>query len=364
MKDLSLQRYPYNPKDLFHAWNTADEYIADYIRNNNINSKRVLIIEDEFGALGCSVEADKKYFVNDSILSARGIEINREVNFVEDDAVYLSPFDEFPRDIDLILIKIPKINNYLEFLLDKLNRLDLDIPVIAGGMDKYLNQSIYKIFNNYCNKVTLSRGWKKSRLIFGEIGTNVYKKEFYPEYEACGMTLRNYPNTFSQSRLDAGSALLISSFATKKTDAVRILDIGCGNGVLGLSLAQKFNNAELLFNDISYSAIESAKYNAETNGVSDKSSFYHCYAATEVPSNYVDIVICNPPFHDNHKVSIYSTNDMLREVHRILKCDGELHIVSNRHLNYYNTLKRLYGNCTTYGADPRYVICKSVWQCR
>ncbi len=364
MKDFVLQRYPYNPEDLFQAWNAADEYIVDYIKDNNIESKRVLIIEDEFGALGCGVKAEVKYFVNDSILSLRGIEINREVNFVEDKAVYLSPFDEFPRDIDLVLMKIPKVNTYFEFILDKLNCLDLNIPIIAGGMDKHLNQTVYKIFNNYCNKVTLSKGWRKSRLIFGETGSCRYKRKFFQEYNADGMLLRNFPNTFSQARLDHGTSLLMEKFKSELDNIVRVLDIGCGNGVLGLFLGKKYNKAELLFNDISYSAIESAKYNAEANQALDKSSFYMCYAASEVPSNYVDIVVCNPPFHDNHKVSVHATNDMFKEIRRILKCDGELHIVSNRHLNYYYSLKRIFGNCTTYSADKRFVICRSEKNCR
>ena len=363
MKNLALQRYPHNPHDLFQAWNSADEYIVDYVIEHNINSDRVLIIEDEFGALGCGLNAKKKYFINDSILSIEGIKINREVNFIEDEAVFLSPFEDFPDEIDLIVVKVPKNNTYLEFLLNKICKLDIQVPVIAGGMDKHLNQAIYKIFNTYCNGVQLSKGWKKSRLIIGKTSSNCIKKDFSSVYTFRDIKLKNLPNVFSQKKPDIGSMFLINEFKSDKRDVSCILDIGCGNGILGLYMAKIYERADLIFNDITYSAIESAKYNAEQQNVLDRSNFNQCHTASDIHSKFADIVICNPPFHDNHKISVNTSGDIFVEARRILKCTGELHVVSNRHLNYYHTLRRLFGNCITYGANSKFVVYKCIKNC-
>jgi 23S rRNA (guanine1835-N2)-methyltransferase len=40
----------------------------------------------------------------------------------------------------------------------------------------------------------------------------------------------------------------------------------------------------------------------------------------------------------------------------VLRPDGELRVVGNRHLGYHRTLARLFGNCQTLSADSKFVI--------
>jgi ubiquinone/menaquinone biosynthesis C-methylase UbiE len=50
----------------------------------------------------------------------------------------------------------------------------------------------------------------------------------------------------------------------------KILDVGCGTGVIGLSLAQKYANSSILFTDINQHFFNQVKSNAEKKNISDK----------------------------------------------------------------------------------------------
>jgi 16S rRNA (guanine1207-N2)-methyltransferase len=51
---------------------------------------------------------------------------------------------------------------------------------------------------------------------------------------------------------------------------------------------------------------------------------------------------------------------MFCDAKRCLQVGGELRIVGNRHLDYYQKLKRLFGNCTTLASNQKFVILKAV----
>ena len=74
----------------------------------------------------------------------------------------------------------------------------------------------------------------------------------------------------------------------------------------------------------------------------------------------VDIVLCNPPFHQQHAVTGHIASQMFTDAKRVLKQGGRLRIVANRHLGYADVLKRLFGNCQQLAADPKFVILEAI----
>lgn len=77
-------------------------------------------------------------------------------------------------------------------------------------------------------------------------------------------------------------------------DGADILDIGTGSGCIGISLAKYIKNAKVTLADISEGALETARRNAERNGVNVKC--VRLDILNEIPEGKFDIIVSNPPY--------------------------------------------------------------------
>lgn len=365
LNNLTLRRYPVLEADNFLAWNASDEYIIKEISSRKAKYKRVLLIEDEFGAIGISLTADKLFFVNDSILSQKGIEANFKLNHKElNNITFLSPYDSFPPDIDLVVMKLPKVNNYCEFLLAKLNLCyQTTVDFIAGSMVKYLNSSIYELFQSYLSEFTYSLSWKKAKIITGKLAGKQEEKEFRTTLTEFDLTLINYPNLFSAQKLDLGTRFLLENYAKLAFPQTveKIIDVGSANGILGLKLLDYFPDSQLWLSDITYSAYESAKATIQQNNLDPEQIHLvidNSFAAFQ--PEFADLIISNPPFHDNHKVSITASVAILNDCYTVLKRGGTLVVVANKHLGYHKHLEQIFGNVTVVATNAKFVVISAV----
>ena len=76
----------------------------------------------------------------------------------------------------------------------------------------------------------------------------------------------------------------------------------------------------------------------------------------QTPDHSLDLVLINPPFHQQHQVGDAIAWQMLKDARRTLVAGGELRLVGNRHLGYHAKLKKLFGNCTTIASDRKFVV--------
>src|SRR3989338_228106 len=96
--------------------------------------------------------------------------------------------------------------------------------------------------------------------------------------------------TFSLSRIDKGTELLIQSCIIQPS--WKILDIGCGYGPVGISIAKAFPQAEIMMADINERALMIAKENSRLNKVNVqiiKSDLY-----SNIDEKF-DTILTNPP---------------------------------------------------------------------
>jgi release factor glutamine methyltransferase len=86
--------------------------------------------------------------------------------------------------------------------------------------------------------------------------------------------------------------------ARKKSCSV--LDLGCGSGAIGISIARLCENAKVTMSDISSKAIEMAKRNAKAMGLEKKISFEQGYLFAPFEGRFrretFDIIVSNPPY--------------------------------------------------------------------
>ncbi|NBI42537.1 16S rRNA (guanine(1207)-N(2))-methyltransferase RsmC [[Haemophilus] felis] len=146
------------------------------------------------------------------------------------------------------------------------------------------------------------------------------------------------PGVFSASELDAGTLLLLSTL-TQPIQG-KVLDIGCGAGVIGSYIKKSYPQIELTMSDIHAMALTSAKRtlteNQLTGNVVASNVFSHI-------DDKFDLIISNPPFHDGIDTTYQVVNQLISQAKWHLKQGGELRIVANAFLPYADWLDQHFG---------------------
>lgn len=370
---LTLHRWPLNqPNHSLQAWDAADELLIDAANSAiaayqavHATSPRLLIINDSFGALSCALAHCPQVSSTDSYLAQQGTAYNRQVNGL-DDQCYRScdSLTPLPANADIVLLKLPNNHSYLSFILSQLAAVVSSKTVIlSAAKAKDIHRNVLEMFDKQLGKAEASLAVKKCRLIrcHAEPGKSQPVFPLQWPLEDSSFTIINHANVFAREKLDLGARFLRQHLPVD-TAAQRIIDLGCGNGVLGLTLLQQQPDTQVVFTDESYMAVASARANIELN-------LPHCLANAEFvvddclatqQAQSADQVICNPPFHQQHTVTTHIATQMFMEAKRVLKRGGRLRIVANRHLNYQQQLQRLFGHCQQLAANPKFVILEAI----
>ncbi len=125
---------------------------------------------------------------------------------------------------------------------------------------------------------------------------------------------------FSKDGLDFGSRLLLEVIPQEEVGG-KILDMGCGYGVLGIVLAKLTSNKVDMV-DVNRRALHLAKRNAQLNGVSDYVSIFESDCYSNVLENY-STIITNPPIRAGKKI-VY---DIVMNARDHLEDGGNLYLV-------------------------------------
>lgn len=76
---------------------------------------------------------------------------------------------------------------------------------------------------------------------------------------------------------------------------LKILDLGTGSGIIGITLAKKFKKSTVLLTDISIKAIKIAKKNIEANCLQNI-HYVHSNWFKNIDNSIFDIIVSNPPY--------------------------------------------------------------------
>lgn len=363
-----LARYPLRPKETLRAWDAADEYLLQQLSDDGLPAKptSTLILNDSFGALTVALAEQRPQMQSDSYLAHQGTLANLETNGLTTTGIALLDSLKTPSPpLDLVLIKIPKGLALLEEQLHRIRPLLHEgTRIIGAGMVKAIHNSTLKLFEEIIGPTHTSLARKKARLIFSQWdstltpGNSPYPKAY--RLEGTDFQISNHANVFSREGLDIGTRFLLEHLP-RNTDIRRIIDLGCGNGVVGLMAAAQNPDAELLFLDESYMAVASAETNFRAAFGDERPAEFRvtdCLAG--VAANSTDLVLNNPPFHQQHAVGDFTAWQMFKESRQVLRSGGELRVIGNRHLGYHTKLKRLFGNCTTVANNKKFVILQAI----
>ncbi|MER5519378.1 methyltransferase [Streptomyces sp. NPDC002763] len=367
--EYELSRFPEDPSDRLRAWDASDAYLLRHLAEERTGlSGTVVVLGDRWGALVTALAEHRPTQITDSYLSQEATRANLARAGVETGAVrLLTTQDPPPERVDVLLVRVPKS---LALLEDQLLRLapavHADTVVIGTGMVKEIHTSTLRLFERILGPTRTSLAEQKARLIHCVPDPSL-RRPVNPwpySYElpdgigtVSGRTVVNHAGVFCADRLDIGTRFFLRHLPE---GGRRIVDLGCGNGVVGTAVALADPTAEVLFVDESFQAVASAEATYKANGVPGHAEFRVGDGLAGVAAGSVDVVLNNPPFHSHQATTDATAWRMFTGAQRALRPGGELWVVGNRHLGYHVKLRRLFGNSQLVASDPKFVVLKAV----
>lgn len=167
------------------------------------------------------------------------------------------------------------------------------------------------------------------------------------------MTFLTDAGVFSKKMVDFGSQLLLKCLEVNQGETV--LDVGCGYGPLGLSLAKAYG-VQATMVDINNRALDLARQNAERNKV--EATIFQSNIYEQVEGTF-DHVISNPPIRAGKQV----VHEIIEKSKDFLGIGGDLTIVIQKKQgapSAKSKMEDVFGNCEIVKKDKGYYILRSV----
>jgi len=157
-------------------------------------------------------------------------------------------------------------------------------------------------------------------------------------YRGIDLEFRTDAGVFSRGELDTGTRLLLEALPEEMSG--EILDLGCGWGAIGISVARKWPETRVTMADVNMRALELSRENAKKNRadvICAESDGMEAFAGRTF-----DAVITNPPVRAGKQV-IYR---MFADAAKCLKPGGALYLVIRKQQGAESCVKYLQ---TVYG---------------
>ncbi|QZY53258.1 class I SAM-dependent methyltransferase [Leucobacter tenebrionis] len=370
-----LSREPDFEAPELQAYDAADELILETAAASvrEADPGELVVIGDRHGALtlgAAAVLGARGIRVHqDPLLGQRALARNAERVFppadpalpsaaaaeAEDRNLYTShPLDEsLLRGARTVLLQLPRGLEALDEIAWSIARwADLAVRVFAGGRVKHMTRTQNEVLGRYFGEVSAGLGRRKARVLTasgpGEPGPAPFPR--WGEDPALPFRVAAYGATFGGPTLDHGSRLLLEGLGdagggrtAPAAAPSRIVDLGCGNGVLAVSAALRWPGAAVIATDQSAAAVAATRLTAGGAGVEDRIAIHRADALEAVEDEWADLILLNPPFHTGSTVHTGVAHRLIRACRRALAPAGELRLVFNSHLRYRPLVEREIG---------------------
>lgn len=357
------------------AWSAADRVVLDDLATADLaDDAKLLLVNDAWGALAVPLAARNPWVWNDSVVAFAAIDENRSRNEREPLGAHAVPAHKpCPESVDVAIVQVPKSHRLLELQLDGIaTALAPGGRLIVAGMSKHLTKGVVKAIERRFAEVDVRRAVGKARLIDAASPRNARDPADAgvgtgPQQGAAtqlafrtdeGVAVHEAPGVFSSGHLDIGTALLLELLGAELREIVdtasTIADLGCGNGVIGATLGRRHPNAVVTFADASYLALEAARATASASGLhGDDTEFV---VADGLPEGSFDVIVSNPPFHQDHAVDAHLTERLMSQAARRLAPGGAVVLVVQRHLHLHTRLLEWFSTVEVRSGHPSHVV--------
>lgn len=171
----------------------------------------------------------------------------------------------------------------------------------------------------------------------------------HAEINGVSLDLETSSDIFSPSDADRGTLAMLSQITLSPSD--KVLDLGCGCGIVGIYAAKLLGEDRVIMTDVSPRAVEIAKENAAVNGVSGiKTCLGSGYE--NVGERDFTLILSNPPYHTDFSVA----KEFIEEGFNRLALGGKMVMVTKRLDWYRNKLCSIFGGVRVAEVDGYYVF--------
>ncbi len=159
-------------------------------------------------------------------------------------------------------------------------------------------------------------------------------------------------SVFSKRRIDTGTRLLIESMVLP--DHGRILDVGCGYGVVGIAASALKPASKVVMTDVNMRAVHLARENAERNGV-DNVEVRYGFLYEPVEGLSFDVVLSNPPVSAGMDI----VKSIINQAPRIMTAKATLQMVIKSKIGAKtipDVFESAFGNCSILAREAGYRV--------
>ncbi|WP_246046949.1 methyltransferase [Colwellia ponticola] len=262
---------------------------------------------------------------------------------------------------DVVIIAFPKSKAELNFTLAMLAHcIDETTKILLVGEKKGGIQSAVKLTQHTlscCQKVDAARhcmlfaGLFKPEKLSAVFDLQAWFTKYQITVDGVTLTIASLPGVFSQQKLDVGTELLLANLPSSITG--KVLDFGCGAGVISCFIGKKFNDVQLSLLDVSALALTSAQESLALNSLSGQ--VFASNSLSDVNEKY-QYVVSNPPFHQGVKTHYQASESFLMGIKDKLNKKGCITIVANSFLRYQDIMQAHIGYTQVIIKDKGFTI--------
>lgn len=171
---------------------------------------------------------------------------------------------------------------------------------IDNHKDSWLREQLQRVFRHVEHRVY------RTGMVY--IGTKTgplkkvknYSCEF--AFRDRGRLIRAYsrPGVFSHRHIDPGARHLIDAMQVE--NGMRVLDLGCGSGVVALAAACRSDQAFVYAVDSNVRAVKCTQHGAALNGLANVTTELNSQGNVQNAGQY-DLVLANPPYYASFRIA-------------------------------------------------------------
>ncbi|AVJ02369.1 16S rRNA (guanine(1207)-N(2))-methyltransferase RsmC [Haemophilus influenzae] len=247
---------------------------------------------------------------------------------------------EFQDQADLIVYYWTKNKQEVNFqLLQLLSQAPIGQEILIIGENRCGVRSVEKTLKPYGEIAKIDSARRCGLYHFSLQNKPHFElKNFWKTYQHSileDLTIYSLPGVFSAAELDTGTELLLSTIDNKIKG--KVLDLGCGAGVIGSMIKKRSPNTQITMTDIHAMALESARKTLSENQL--QGEVYVSDVFSDIEGKF-DLIISNPPFHDGIDTAYRAVTELITQAKWHLNQGGELRIVANAFLPYPELLRQ------------------------
>ena len=391
----------------------ADPLVEVLERNRTYWEHKKVLIAGQITSLQLLpqlISTERAYVLTDNYETAQGLSAmmgvklghhdfehaqKKHVSIIFSDAAD-SRVDELIESVDVLVLFLNKTKSLSQKLLHVLqSKLCYEGKILLLGSNDIGGKSADNLVKGACDvyKVDTAR---KCTVFLGSLqeGKTLKAAPALKDVTFGGLTLHQEQGIFSQGELDMGTKLLLNAMhhdlsgnapcseASKLPDlsahnldempectlapSSYCLDLGCGSGIIGLSLAAR-GFSQVVCSDISATALACTNNNAKSNCLSVSTMASNMLpSASEleatgihVPSGKFNLIATNPPFHQGINRTTKETLAMIAKAKDSLTADGVLYLVGNACLHYEEPLNEAFAKVEILAKTTKFVVYKA-----